>query len=62
MANVDNSDDIVISGIDGKFPKCQNMDELGWSLFNKVTIISLVLRMISSNRDQIINDRRQFYL
>lgn len=57
MANVDNSDDIVLSGIDGKFPKCQNMDELGWSLFNKVTIISLALRMISSNWDRIINNK-----
>lgn len=29
--------DIVISGIDGKYPKSKNVEELGWNLYNKVS-------------------------
>ena len=29
-------DDIVISGMAGKFPNCRNVDEYKYSLYNKV--------------------------
>lgn len=32
------SDDIVISGIDGIFPKSKNIEEFGQNLYNKVLI------------------------
>lgn len=30
-------DDIVISGVDGRFPKSPNMEEYGKNLYNKVS-------------------------
>lgn len=29
--------DIVISGIDGRYPKSKNVEELGWNLYNGVS-------------------------
>lgn len=31
--------DIVISGIDGRFPKSKNMEEFGWNLYNQVRVL-----------------------
>lgn len=33
-------DEIVISGISGKFPRAKNMNELSYNLFNKVITMS----------------------
>lgn len=31
-------DEIVISGISGKFPQCKNVDEFSYNLYNKVSV------------------------
>lgn len=35
-------DEIVISGISGRFPKCENVEELAHNLYNKVCIITAI--------------------
>lgn len=42
--NFSNNEDIVISGIDGRFPKSRNMEELGRNLYNKVRILKYLDR------------------
>lgn len=32
-------DEIVISGISGRFPKCDSVEELSHNLYNKVSIV-----------------------
>lgn len=36
MGNPSDDEVIVISGIDGKFPQCQNMEDLSSNLYNNV--------------------------
>lgn len=37
-ANVDGEEEIVISGIAGRFPNCDNIKEFGQNLLNKVDL------------------------
>lgn len=38
MVNSTIHDDIVITGMDGRFPKCKNMEDLGKNLYDKAGI------------------------
>jgi hypothetical protein len=54
-------EDIVISGIGGRFPESDTMDEFGQNLFNKVDMITGLVRFIDT---QFIDSRfidRPFY-
>jgi fatty acid synthase len=34
------TEDIVISGIAGRFPECDNMDELAYNLYSNVDMVT----------------------
>lgn len=40
IGELDNDDDIVISGISGRFPESDNIDELNDNLYNHVDMVT----------------------
>lgn len=38
---VEHKEEVVISGIGGRFPECNNIDELKELLFNKVNAVTI---------------------
>lgn len=35
----ENGDDLVISGVAGRFPSCRNLDQLSYNLYNRIDMI-----------------------